>query len=210
MAQILVNKSFIETNANGFASKRDNFLEKAPQLVIDTILPKEATENLILLLQEDKARFDQKNMDQKASHDSRITYTKGHNPVEKALRDYKKLIDETPTVSPETKLDLGLLNESKSESTNNKKPDLKVKEVGGIPHITYTKHPLDGIILYGKINDEEYDFQTTIKTSGFDDTRPRKNPKGTEIREYYAYYIFDNKKVGKQSEVVRLVLSPTE
>lgn len=210
MVQIPVKKSFIESSETGFARKRDNFLDKAPQLVADGVLPKEATENLIQLLQGDKSRYEQKNMDQQTAHDSRIIFTQGHPPVEKALRGYKKLIDDTPSISPETQLDLGLVNETKNETTNNKKPDLKVKEVGGIPHISYTKYPLEGIILFGKINDGEYDFQTTVKTSGFNDTRPRKNPKLTEIREYYAYYIHNGVKVGKQSEIVRVVLSPIE
>lgn len=113
MVQIVVKKDFIEYNENGFARKRDNFLEKAPQLITDGILPQEATEAIIQLLQEDKTRCEQKNMDQKTAHNSRIIYSKGHSPVEKSLREYKKIIDETPTVTPETKLDLGLVNEIK-------------------------------------------------------------------------------------------------
>ena len=210
MVQIVVKKDFIEYNETGFGQKRDNFLGKAPQLITDGLLPKESTEAVIQLLEEDKARCDQKNTDKKTAHDSRIIHSVGHIPVEKSLREYKKMIDDTPTVTPATKLELGLVNENKTETTNNKKPNLKGKEIGGIPHLTFTKYPMEGIMLYGKTNDGDYDFQTSVKGSNFDDTRPRINPRLTEVREYYAYYIYDGKKVGKQSEIIRVVLSPIE
>ncbi|WP_372645517.1 hypothetical protein [Ancylomarina sp.] len=210
MVQIPVKKSFIETNVVGFSTKRENFLEKAPQLIADGILPKEATEAVIKLLQDDRTRLNQKNMDQKTAHDSQIIYSKGHCPVEKGLREYKKIIDETPGISPETKIELGLVDENSNESTNNKKPDLKGREIGGSPHLSFTKYPMEGIMLYGKINDGPYDFQTSVRGSSFDDTRPRVNPKLTEVREYYAYYIYKGIKVGKQSEIVRIVLPPIE
>jgi len=210
MVQIIIKKDFIESNEEGFAQKRDNFLLNAPKYIESGILPKDATDTIIAELQADETRRNQKNIDQKVSYDSRKIYVSGHNQVSKNLREYKKMIDNTPLVTPEIKLELGLVNEDRIENSNNKKPDLKGKEVGGVPHLSFTKFPFDGIMLYGKINDGEYDFQTTVKTSGFNDTRPRKNPKLTEIREYYAYYIHNGVKVGKQSEIVRVVLSPIE
>ncbi|MUP40065.1 hypothetical protein [Labilibaculum euxinus] len=210
MAQIVIKKDFIEYNEAGFARKRDNFLDKAPQLVTDGLLPKESTDSIIQKLQADKTRCDQKNADQKIARDSRTIYAAGHSSVEKSLREYKKIIDLTPGITPELKLELGLVNESKVESTTYKKPDLKGKEVGGIPHISFTKFPMDGIMLYGKINDGNYDFQTSVKGSYFEDTRPRINSKIAEVREYYAYYTYAGKKVGKQSEIIRVVLNPIE
>ena len=210
MAQIVIKKDFIEHNEAGFARKRDNFLAKAPQLVIDGLLPKEPTDSIIQELQVDKTRCDQKNADQKIARDSRTIYAAGHSSVEKSLREYKKIIDLTPGITPELKLELGLVNESKVESTTSKKPDLKGREVGGIPHLSFTKFPMDGIMLYGKINDGNYDFQTSVKGSDFEDTRPRVNAKLTEVREYYAYYMYAGKKVGKQSEIIRVVLNPIE
>ena len=146
----------------------------------------------------------------KIAHDSRLAYVSEHKTVEKNLRDYKKAIDNVPFVTTEIKQKLGLLNEDKIENSNNKKPDLKGREVGGIPHLNFTKTPMEGIMLYGKINDGDYDFQTSVRGSSFDDTRPRVNPKLIEIREYYAYYMYNGKKVGKQSEIIRVVLNPIE
>ncbi len=210
MVQIVVKKDFIESNEEGFAQKRDNFLQKAPQYIEAGILPKDVTDALIAELQEDEASRDKKNMDKKTAHDSRLAYVNGHKTVEKNLRDYKKVIDNTALVTPEIKQELGLVNEDKVENSNNKKPDLKGREVGGIPHLNFTKTPMEGIMLYGKINDGDYDFQTSVKGSSFDDTRPRVNPKLTEVREYYAYYMYNGKKVGKQSQIIRVVLSPIE
>jgi len=210
MVQILVKKDFIESNEEGFAQKRANFLQKAPQYIDSGILPKDISDALIAELQEDETSRNKKNMDKKAAHDSRLAYVNGHKTVEKSLRDYKKVIDNSPSVTPKIKQELGLVNEDKIENSNNKKPDLKGRVVGGISHLSFTKTPMEGIKLYGKINDGDYDFQTSVRGSSFDDTRPRLNPKLTEVREYYAYYMYDGKKVGKQSEIVRVVLNPIE
>ncbi len=210
MVQIPVKKDFIESNEEGFAQKRDNFLQKAPQYIDSGVLPKDISDALIAELQEDEASRDKKNRDKKTAHDSRLAYVSGHKKVEKSLRDYKKAIDNNSSVTTEIKQELGLLGNEKMENSNNKKPDLKGRVVGGIPHLSFTRTPMDGIMLYSKINDGDYDFQTSVKGSSFDDTRPRLNPKVTEIREYYAYYMYNGKKVGKQSEIVRVVLNPIE
>jgi len=64
--------------------------------------------------------------------------------------------------------------------------------------------------LYSKINDGEYNFETTVNLSRFDDTRGKLNPKETEVREYYAYYLYNGKTVGKKSNVARVVLEPID
>jgi len=181
MVQILVKKDFIESNEEGFAQKRDNFLQKAPQYIDSVILPKDISDALITELQEDEASHDKKNRDKKAAHDSRLAYVNGHKRVEKSLRDYKKAIDNSPLVSPEIKQELDLLNEDKIENSNNKKPDLKGRVMGGISNLNFTQTPMEGIMLYGKINDGDYDFQTSVRGSSFDDTRPQVNPIFTEV-----------------------------
>lgn len=210
MVTITVKKDFPAKIEEIFAQKRDNFLEKAPQYIIDGILPKESTEALIVALTEDKMRRDKKNEDKKTAHDSSIVFHEGHPPLEKQLRIYKKVADNNPLITPEIRLELELYSEEKAETTDNKQPDLKGKTVGGTAQLSYTKKPMEGIILYSKTNDGGYDFETTVKDSKFIDTRPRKNPKLVEIREYYAYYIYNGQKVGKQSEIIRIVLNPIE
>jgi len=84
-------------------------------------------------------------------------------------------------VSPEIKQELDLLNEDKIENSNNKKPDLKGRVMGGISNLNFTQTPMEGIMLYGKINDGDYDFQTSVRGSSFDDTRPQVNPIFTEV-----------------------------
>lgn len=210
MATIKSKKDFPDTSEITFTRKGDNFVEKAPKYIIDGILPKESTEALITALTEDKLRLNKKNEDKKIAHDSNKVYHEGHIPTVKQLREYKKASDNNPLMTPEIRQELELYNEEKTESTNGKKPDLKGREVGGQAQVSYTKKPMHGILLYARINGSEYDFETVVKDSKFTDTRPRKNPKEVEIREYYAYYIYDGKKVGKQSEIVRVVLPPIE
>jgi hypothetical protein len=210
MPTVIIKKEFPDTKEVDFSRKRDNFLENAPQYVEAGILPREETESLTQALSDDKLRMDKKNEDKKIAHDSNVVFHEEHPSVVTQLRGYKKAADNNPLITPEIRQELELYNEEKSETTNGKKPDLKGREAGGQAQVTYTKKPMHGILLYARINGGEYDFETVVKDSKFTDTRPRKNPKEVEIREYYAYYIYDGKKVGKQSEIVRIVLPPIE
>ena len=210
MPTVISKKEFPETKEVDFSRKRDNFLLKAPQYVEAGILPREETESLIQSLNEDKQRMDKKNEDKKIAHDSNVVFHEKHPAVVTQLRAYKRMSDNNPLITPEIRQELELYNEEKTETTNGKKPDLKGREVGGLAQVTYTKKPMHGILLYARINGGEYDFETLVKDSKFTDTRTRKTPKEVEIREYYAYYIFEGKKVGKQSEIVRIVLNPIE
>ena len=210
MVTFTYKKDFPASNEEDFAQARDNFLAKAPQYIIDAILPKVETEAFIDVLLEDKVRWDKKNEDKRTAHDSTRIFKEAHKPVDKITREYKKLTDYNPLITPEARQDLGLYKEEKSDTTNNKRPYLKIKESGGSPLISFTKFPMGGIILFCKTNEGAYDFQTIVKDSKFTDTRPRKDPKLVEIREYYAYYIFKDKKVGKRSEIVQIVLNPIE
>lgn len=203
-------KSFISSTEEGYSEKSDNFIEKAPAYIEQGILPKEATEALIAKLQEVEALRKEKNELIQASHNKRQEFVGSKTDCDRVLRDYKNAVDLNPAVPENVKRELGLLNEKKIEESNNKRPKLDVKPVGGVPRITYQKSPMDGIKLYSKINDGEYNFETIVNLSHFDDTRARISTKETEIREYYAYYIYKGQKVGKQSNVVRVVLEPIE
>jgi len=203
-------KSFISSTEEGYSEKSDNFIEKAPPLVEAGILPQEATEALIATLKKIEEARKQKNAAIKKAHDSRKEFVDLKTGGDKQLREYKKAIDMLPSVPIEAKRELGLVDEKKTEESNNKRPDLKIKMVAGVPQINYTKSPMHGIKLYSKINDGEYNFETTVNLSHFDDTRSKLNPKETEVREYYAYYLYNGKTVGKKSNVARVVLEPIE
>jgi len=203
-------KSFISGSEEEYSEKSDNFIEKAPAYVEQGILPREATEALIAQLQEVERLRKEKNECLQAARNKRQELTGSRSTCDKSLRKYKSEIDSDPAVPENVKRNLGLLNEKKIEETNNKRPKLNVESIAGVPRITYQKKPMDGIKLYSKINGGEYDFETTVNRSAFDDTRGRISNKEVEIREYYAYYIYNGKEVGKQSNVVRVVLEPIE
>lgn len=203
-------KSFISSSEEEYSEKTENFIEKAPAYVEQGILPKEATEALIAELQEVERLRKEKNECLQTARNKRQELTGSKSTCNKSLRNYKNEIDSDPTIPENVKRELGLLNEKKTEETNNKRPKLKVEPIAGVPRITYQKKPMDGIKLYSKTNDGEYNFETTVNRSSFDDTRGRISNKEVEIREYYAYYIYDGKEVGKKSNVVRVVLEPIE
>lgn len=210
LTTITTVKSYISSTEEGYSERSGNFIEKAPAYVKQGILPKESTEALIAKLQAVEDLRKRKNDSIKTAHNDRIEFVNSKNDSERQLRAYKKEIDENSSVPEDVKRTLGLLNEKKTEESNNKRPNLNVKTIAGVPRITYQKRPMHGIKLYSKINDGEYNFETTVNLSQFDDTRARINAKETEIREYYAYYIYNRQKVGKKSNVVRVVLEPIE
>ena len=207
---ITSTKSYISTTEEGYSERSDNFISKAPAYITSGVLPQETTEALIAELQKVEDARKQKNANLKIAHDSRKEYESDKKVSDKLIREYKKAIDMNSSATPEIKRYLGLVDERKTEESNNKRPNLRVRLVAGVPRISYTKNPMHGIKLYSKINGGEYNFETSVNLSHFDDTRGRTNLKETEIREYYAYYLYNKVKVGKKSNVIRVVLEPIE
>ncbi|MFA8434328.1 MAG: hypothetical protein ACEPOZ_07405 [Marinifilaceae bacterium] len=210
MAQINVTMDFICTSEEGYSEKSQNFNKKAPGYVECGVLPQAETEDVINGLTKVEELRIRKNEAQLAAKNLRSEYVEFKEVMDRKLRTYKKVVDTIPLATNTVKMDLGLMNETRTENTNYKKPDLKGKLVAGTPHITFTKKPMQGIKLYCRTNEGEYDFETTVLGSSFNDTRPRLNPKVTEVREYYAYYLYSGIKVGRKSEVIRIVLDPIE
>lgn len=210
MATITDTIDFIDPKEEGFAGRSENYIEKSPKYVEAGILNQGENDEIIKDLQELEALRKAKNEARKVAADQRKAYAEKRKAVEKKLRLHKKKVDANPLATPEMKRELYLVNEKRTDTTNNKSPNLHGRVVGGVPRISYVKKPMQGIKLYGKINDGEYDFETTVNGSFFEDTRPRINPKAVEVREYYAYYMYENKRVGRKSEPLRTVLPPIE
>jgi hypothetical protein len=210
MVVLRTKKDFIEKTEEAYNSKSRNFIEKAPSLVEAGKLPKEETETLISELKVQLNLCDQKNQAKLLAHNKREEQVDQKQIVTKSLRTYKKVLEEKENVGTEILRDLGLLNEVITEDTIGKCPILKVRIKGGFPYITFRKSPFHGIKLYSRVNTGPFDFETTIFKSNYEDTRKRKDPKGVEVREYYAYYIIDGKKVGRKSQSVRIILDPIE
>jgi len=206
MSQITITKDFVEKSEEGFELKSNNFSGKI-NLYAETlgISPEQVAAVLDALKTLSDIRED-KIAKRMASKAATINYKTNRKPTEKIVRDFKKLVEASPNCTPEMLEDLGMNNTVKIIDTDTKAPDLHVKMVAGVPHITYEKTPFEGIRLYGRINGGPYDFQCVVAHPYFDDTRERRDATQAELREYYAYFMKNGKEVGLRSKGIKITL----
>ncbi|WP_372644491.1 hypothetical protein [Ancylomarina sp.] len=122
------------------------------------------------------------------------------------IRDLRKLIEASPLCTPAIMEDLGLNNTKRYFETDEQKPELTPKLVAGTPQVKYRKNGFTGIRLFCIINNGEFRYEETVITNIYKDTRPRINPNLPEVREYYAYYLENDKIVGQKSNMVKIIL----
>lgn len=89
----------------------------------------------------------------------------------------------------------------------NIKPSLKAKTVGGNVIISFDKQKMDGVKIYSKRSSEaDFTFLSIDTSSPYEDNRPKLNSVPEE-RQYYAFYIYDDAQVGKQSDIIKIAVS---
>jgi len=105
--------------------------------------------------------------------------------------------------------DLGIITPlNKFESSPDLKPKLKVKVNGERVEIKFTKHGADGIKVYSKIGGEtKFKFLAHAVHHTYTDKRGKSDNSKPEAREYYGIYFKEDKEIGKESDVVRVVIA---
>lgn len=127
--------------------------------------------------------------------DKLTRYMRMRRPEIQALPGYTKAIG----------IDLGLEPSYTFSETDNLTPEIKVTLDGGFPRIKFYKRGTQGLRIYCRINGEgQFSFLNTCTKRSYLDGRPKKDPQEPEIREYYAFFILDDKTVGKQSATVKI------
>jgi hypothetical protein len=86
-------------------------------------------------------------------------------------------------------------------------PALRLRTVGGVPHIRFTKRRMHGIFLYCRRGGEEKPtLLATVTRSPYVDSRPNLHPGVPETREYFAYYMMSDQHVGTKGPVADLMV----
>ena len=87
------------------------------------------------------------------------------------------------------------------------KATLKAEVSGGVVEIKWNKQGMEGIAVYSKRGSEaSFSFFDKDVESPLKDDRPKLDPSLPEERSYYAYYIDDNENVGRQSDIVTVIV----
>lgn len=197
---------YIKKKAQDYLQKGESFLERVPNYY-GTVLTDEteiaAFKTAFLSFKDayDKkeAISNQKKAITIECHDKQEVSTVG-------IRDLKKLIEASPLCTAAILEDLGLNNSKRYIETDEQSPELTVKLVAGVPQVKYRKMPFKGIRLFCSINKGEFNYEETVISSIYKDTKVRINPNLPEVREYHAYFIDNDSIVGQKSNTVKIIL----
>ncbi|MFA8436333.1 MAG: hypothetical protein ACEPOZ_17620 [Marinifilaceae bacterium] len=76
-----------------------------------------------------------------------------------------------------------------------------------VPILKFTKQQTDGIRIYRKINHQgHFAFLDVCHKGKYADRTPNIDPSTKEFREYYATYMLNGEKIGKDSEICDVVV----
>jgi hypothetical protein len=123
------------------------------------------------------------------------------------VRPLVQRIKNHPNYTEEIGKDLGIIAAEKSTDYNNVKPKLKLSKGANGVTISYRKKTFHGIKIYSKRgNEAEFSFLADDSISPYIDARPNLDSAKAELREYYAIYIFNDDKIGVESEIYKITV----
>jgi hypothetical protein len=97
---------------------------------------------------------------------------------------------------------LGILGEEIVVDYTLMQPTLKLSLSGGFIHVSYVRSHAEGILLYGMRGTEtEFTLLATITKTTYNDTRPNQTVGQAEKRQYRAFFMVGDVKVGLESPV---------
>ena len=103
---------------------------------------------------------------------------------------------------------LGIIGEETVLDPDEMKPTLKVSLSGGVPVIKWKKHFTDGIDIFSRRGEETgFTFLARANISPYRDDRPNLEHNKPEYREYEAFYIKADKKIGTVSSTETILVN---
>lgn len=203
-----MNKDFIPRRNADLNSFEKNFLNKLERYSSVLKLRKSDTESAVKAIEANKKAFSEMNL-MKAKYKSVCElYETTRKKSISEIRNLSKLIRASLDFEQSHGADLGILHqENKSEPTADLKPVLKIKSDKEGLIIKYVKKGTHGLVIYSKIQgDSKFKYLAHAVHNTYTDKRGKTDNSKPEAREYYGYYFFDDKEVGKQSDVVRVII----
>lgn len=208
MVQVKVRHDYISTNQNVFNKRSVNFMNKVDGYAESLSWGAEEVSAIKNALTEAHSAWVSKNEMQKESQKATVLFGQKRETATKAIREFRNYVVNKMDCSSDVLQDLGLQSSISFVDTADLKPALKVSLQGEVPAIHYNRNHCDAIKLYSRINRTgEFELLETISKTKFTDLRPTQNGALTEIREYYAIYVYKGDVVGKSSEVVQVTIS---
>ncbi|MBY0426098.1 MAG: hypothetical protein K2Q22_10710 [Cytophagales bacterium] len=123
------------------------------------------------------------------------------------ISSYVKRIKAHPNYTEAIGQDMGIIGTDISfMSDDEDKPTLVTKKVGGVIQIKYVKGTADGIYLFSRRGSEtEFSSLGVVTKTTYKDDRPNLIPGQPEKREYYAWFMKKDQKIGQESDTVSIV-----
>jgi hypothetical protein len=127
--------------------------------------------------------------------------------LSKTLRTNVPRIKSSPAYTEDIGKILEIIGEEVVIDPDTLQPELKILMTGGIPEIKWKKGYAEAVSIHCKRGSEtEFEFLARDFSSPYKDSRENLEPGKPELREYSAYYIFDDTETGLESKTVKITV----
>ena len=151
--------------------------------------------------------FEDKNTKQIAAEAAVEKFNNTKKSLITTLRLNVPRIKSSPKYTEDIGKTLDIVGEEIVIDPDTMKPVLKVKMLAGKPEIKWIKDYSEGVNIYSRRGDEtEFTFLARDTVSPYVDNRPNLETGKPEDREYYAFYIFEDKEEGLESDTVKITV----
>ena len=204
-----MKKDFIPRRNADLNSFEENFLTKLERHSDALKLKPSQTERPIKAIEANMKAFSKMNLmkaNYKAACDS---YKATRKKSVSEIRRLSQLIRGSVNFTRAYAVDLQIIYpDNKFDTTKDLKPKLKIKVDAERIIIKFTKQGADGIKIYSRGGSEsKFKYLAHATHHTYTDERGKSDNSKPEAREYYGIYFKEDTEIGKESDVVRVVIA---
>ena len=203
-----MKNDFIPFGNGDLDSFEENFLRKIPGYAATLGINSDDISETTRIINEHRTAFavmnSKKGEAKSATEDNLNSRSRSISEIRRLAKQIKSAKAYTSGIGD----DLGIIgSDIASKETVVMKPSLKANINGHEVVIKFRKDGTDGIKLYSKRGAEtEFTFLAVDTASPYNDAREKLEASKPEQREYYAYYFVSDSDVGKQSDVLKVIV----
>jgi len=203
-----MKKDFIPTRNADLNSFEENFLEKLERHSAALNMKSSDTESVISAIEANRKAFTKMNLIRANYKSACDSYRATRKKAVSEIRRFSQRMKGSLNYDRSHGADFGIIYpQNEFDSTPDLKPTLKVKVNAERIIIKFKKQGADGIKIYSKIaGGKNFEFLAHAVRHTYTDKRGKSDDSKPEAREYYGIYFKEDKEVGKESDVVRVVI----
>jgi hypothetical protein len=203
-----LNKDFIPARNSSLNSFVENFIRRLDIHSRGLSMNAGEVEEAKSTLEKHKRSFSKMISLKAESKSATEEYYTGKKETIDLIRRISNLIKTSKKYTSSIGEDFGIINRSpKEKDFSEHKPVLKAMVTGSRVTIKFTKKGTDGIRLYSKRgNEKEFTELAYAFKNTYTDKRPKLSASNPEAREYFAFYIVNDKTTGLRSNVIKVII----